>query len=199
MSIAYDARDYSHNAYSAPTAVWSQPAATTNGSGLVWLLFSFEGRATRSQYWLGSLLAVTCIGLLMILALPLVAAFESIAFDVVVLAPIVSLLVWTRFAVEFKRWHDRGKSGVWFLIGFVPYIGSIWKFIELGCLPGDNSENFYGPDPRAKTNLPTPSHEGGRRLIQPRRVSTEHLACFALSAANRPAGSSAASVAHRLM
>lgn len=53
-------------------------------------------------------------------------------------------------AVFAKRWHDRGKSGLWSLIVFIPIVG-LWVFIELGFFPATRRPNFYGPDPRAES------------------------------------------------
>ena len=65
----------------------------------------------------------------------------------------VLMVIWLVFtliagvAMEVKRWHDRGKSGAWVFIRFIPLIGPLWTFVEVGCLPGDSGENAYGPDP----------------------------------------------------
>ena len=46
-----------------------------------------------------------------------------------------------------KRYHDRGKSGWWYLIQFIPIIGPIWAFVELGFCSGDDGDNDYGDGP----------------------------------------------------
>lgn len=48
--------------------------------------------------------------------------------------------------VQIQRWHDRNKNGWWVLINFIPYLGGIWAFIELGCLKGTTGPNRYGED-----------------------------------------------------
>jgi uncharacterized membrane protein YhaH (DUF805 family) len=57
------------------------------------------------------------------------------------------ILLYPSLALYAKRWHDRGKSGWWTLIGLIPVIGGIWILIELGILRGTNGPNQYGPDP----------------------------------------------------
>ena len=57
------------------------------------------------------------------------------------------LLVWINIASTVKRFHDRDKSGYWFLIVFVPYVGAIWQFVECGFLAGSPGNNGYGPPP----------------------------------------------------
>ena len=59
------------------------------------------------------------------------------------------LLLWPSICLYAKRWHDRGKSGWWSLIIFVPIIGSIWFLVELGFLRGTDGPNRFGPDPLA--------------------------------------------------
>ncbi|WP_437678437.1 DUF805 domain-containing protein [Sorangium sp. So ce131] len=54
---------------------------------------------------------------------------------------------WIHLAIYVKRWHDRGKSGWWQLILLIPYIGSLWVFIECGCMVGNAGPNQFGPDP----------------------------------------------------
>ena len=158
MSIAYDSRDFSHNAYAAPVVACHLAAATEVRSGVLWLLFSFQGRATRAQYWGASILGYVGLGVHVSLTIPLLAILENALLDVFVLVPIL-VWFWMMLAVQIKRWHDRGKSGVWCLIGLLPYIGAIWKFIELGCLSGTLGQNDYGPDPRGGVGYPTPRIE----------------------------------------
>ena len=62
---------------------------------------------------------------------------------------IMMALLWSSLAVQTKRWHDRNKSGWWNLIGFVPIVGPIWAFIELGFLQGTYGANRYDLRPAA--------------------------------------------------
>jgi uncharacterized membrane protein YhaH (DUF805 family) len=54
---------------------------------------------------------------------------------------------WPMIMVAIKRYHDRGKSGLWYLIALIPILGTIWQIIELGFLRGVPGPNKYGPDP----------------------------------------------------
>jgi uncharacterized membrane protein YhaH (DUF805 family) len=131
---------------------------------LDFLFFSYSGRIGRMPYWLGTLAIgvvqyIVCMYLLN-LAMPgvieLVEANPKLTMDVFneimlrVVAPmgIVSLVfMWPTYAIYTKRWHDRGKSGWWSLILFIPFIGALWMFIECGFLSGTEGTNNYGPDP----------------------------------------------------
>jgi len=108
------------------------------------LLFTFDGRINRAKYWIGTGLS----WVLAVVAVTLLAAIGgTIGFLVAIVAYIA--LIWIGLAVAIKRWHDRGKSGWWILIVFVPIIGWLWALIENGFLEGDKGDNQYGSDPLA--------------------------------------------------
>lgn len=122
---------------------------------LDFLFLSYQGRIGRTAFWLGSLgIALLQIGITLgLLHVSHGTADDLRAFyrdgreaflHVVVPVLIVSLLaLYPTYALYTKRWHDRGKSGWWSLLGIVPIIG-IWMFIELGFLGGEEYENAYG-------------------------------------------------------
>ncbi|MEL7543120.1 MAG: DUF805 domain-containing protein [Pseudomonadota bacterium] len=110
------------------------------------LLFSFSGRITRSQWWLGQFV-ILCILAVLVLAYVATGA-QSLASNPTLLSFVaVAILacVWINLATTVKRYHDHGKSGFWVFIIFVPYIGGVWQIIECGCLPGTAGANDYGP------------------------------------------------------
>lgn len=116
-------------------------------------LFSINGRINRLQWWLGGLVTP----LIWLAAFVIIG--ESIGKDVASTPPGRQLLahaallgaffvsLWINFCLAVKRFHDRGKSGWWYLIILVPFIGTIWMLIELGLLAGDYGTNEYGPEP----------------------------------------------------
>lgn len=106
------------------------------------LLFSFEGRINRAKFWLGAVV-MSIVPLLFFM----VAAAVNSTFLWVVASLVYLLIIWPALAISIKRWHDRGKSGWWIFIGFVPFIGGLWALIETGFLPGTPGTNQYGPDP----------------------------------------------------
>ncbi|MBI1250701.1 MAG: DUF805 domain-containing protein [Alphaproteobacteria bacterium] len=114
---------------------------------MVNLLFSFRGRISRGQYWLGATLIV------MVVIVALTAAFAPImsgvmmqqsdaagaALAMALVVPIWLVCAWSSMALHSKRLHDRGKSGYWALLLFAPMIplslaahalltgGSVWS------------------------------------------------------------------------
>jgi uncharacterized membrane protein YhaH (DUF805 family) len=59
----------------------------------------------------------------------------------------LALLVLITYTVAAKRLHDRGRSGWWQVMVFVPVIGWGWLAVELFILPGSPGANRYGPHP----------------------------------------------------
>ena len=114
-------------------------------------LLSFQGRISRRQYLLYSLLPLTIAGFIIGL-LPLLDIFSATPGALGLgssLAIFLSIpLIWISVATTVKRWHDRGKSGLMYLVNFIPLIGGLWTLYECGALPGDEGENRYGLDPR---------------------------------------------------
>jgi uncharacterized membrane protein YhaH (DUF805 family) len=80
------------------------------------MLLGFHGRLGRFPWWIATVLADLGLG---IVDAVFGAPHPSILFLVVLAPP----LIWISVAVQIKRWHDRDKSGWWFLMNFVPIIG----------------------------------------------------------------------------
>ena len=105
----------------------------------------FDGRIGRQTFGLKGVL------LFAVLAMVLggVAAFIGVLSGsggllAVMLIAVYIVVIWISLAVSVKRWHDRGKSGWWVLIGLIPLIGGIWALIETGFLPSDPGTNRFG-------------------------------------------------------
>ena len=143
------------NPYAAPRGEIVTPSG--GSPPLTWkqILFSFEGRIPRRQYWGSMLIQILgglIIGFLLMSMIPSLFGSHGSASSLapmlgVILAPLAIVVIWIGLAVGVKRWHDRGKAGWWMLIGFIPYIGGIWQFIECGCLRGTEGSNRFGDDP----------------------------------------------------
>jgi uncharacterized membrane protein YhaH (DUF805 family) len=121
-------------------------ALPTHGmSNSLRFLFSFDGCVSRRNWWLtwgGWLLFAMFVNTL-----------DGDRDEPSTWASMVMLVsFWPLLAVTVKRWHDRGKSGLWLFIGLVPLIGPFWALIELGFLGStqDYSNPYYhGTDPWA--------------------------------------------------
>jgi uncharacterized membrane protein YhaH (DUF805 family) len=62
----------------------------------------------------------------------------------IVLVLAVLALIVPSIAVAVRRLHDQDKSGGWYFIGFIPFIGGIWLLV-LMCTEGTRGPNRYGP------------------------------------------------------
>jgi uncharacterized membrane protein YhaH (DUF805 family) len=58
------------------------------------------------------------------------------------------ILLWPRLAISIKRLHDRGKSGLWILLVFIPVLGWLWLLVDMGFLDGTPGPNKFGPSPK---------------------------------------------------
>jgi uncharacterized membrane protein YhaH (DUF805 family) len=136
------------NPYQPPQAVAYIPQPGMHRK-MTWsqILWSFEGRIPRRLYWAG--LGIWT-GIIMLVTLLCVAISSGGKRSEFIFLPIILVFIpyiWSGIALQVKRWHDRDKSGAWFFIGLVPYIGGIWVLVECGCLRGTVGPNKYGPDP----------------------------------------------------
>jgi len=109
----------------------------------------FSGRARRSEYWY-----FTLFNLLVILGLGLVAGVLSASGNRILSAigflPYVGYalaMIIPSLAVAVRRLHDTDKSGWFYLIAFVPFIGGI-ILIVFFCIEGTPGTNKWGRNPK---------------------------------------------------
>ncbi len=117
-------------------------------------LFNPNGRFRRWQYWTvqSLILAIfvpACLGLKNAYDPTDPPLPDTIVFGGFIVATGMILLLWCRICSIIKRYHDRGKSGWWALILFIPIIGWLWQAFECGFLASDPRYNEYGPGPEA--------------------------------------------------
>jgi uncharacterized membrane protein YhaH (DUF805 family) len=143
---------------------------------IVQLLFGFEGRIRRTNYWLGALGAGFLLSIVFMVIFFLVGGAGMLAagaasgggadaaqgagaaagagLGIVALLLFLAyfvLTMWISIALQIKRWHDRDKSGVWVFIGLIPLVGPIWALIECGFMDGTMGPNRFGPSPKGIT------------------------------------------------
>ena len=114
-------------------------------------LFSFEGRVSRSTYWVVSIIAFVVFQIAIGIFAPALqrvvmrGSMPGIEASLAVIVFSVPFL-WVLLAVAVKRWHDRDQSGWMNLIALIPVL-NLWALVELGFLRGTVGANQYGPDP----------------------------------------------------
>lgn len=108
----------------------------------------FSGRARRKEYWMFVL-----VNFFIIIALEIVMFILGSMDDNLMLigSGLLSLyglyIILPTLAVAVRRLHDVGKSGWWYFIALVPFIGGIWLLI-LFASDSQPGENQYGPNPK---------------------------------------------------
>lgn len=128
------------------------------------LLLSFDGRIGRQSWWIGQIVLVVLNWIVMLILglvfgtsmmggmdtnIPPEQAAEMATKGMIPITIASLIFLYPSLALYAKRWHDRGKSGWWSLLMFVPIIGWLWMLIECGFLRGTDGPNQYGPDPIA--------------------------------------------------
>lgn len=107
----------------------------------------FYGRARRTEYWMFTLFHFLAIFVLAFLS----AALEAIGwseiglflFVVYVLMSIIPSL-----AITVRRLHDSGKSGWYYLLSFIPYVGAIIVLV-FTVQDSEPMPNQWGPNPKS--------------------------------------------------
>jgi uncharacterized membrane protein YhaH (DUF805 family) len=122
----------------------------------------FSGRSQRKEFWMFIL-----FNLIIILSLFIFIGSQGDAADkandhaaasgpaveigvAALLIYIVAIIV-PSVAVAIRRFHDQGRSGWFFLLSLIPYVGSIVLLIFM-VLDGTPGSNRYGPDPKGRTS-----------------------------------------------
>lgn len=112
---------------------------------------NFKGRARRSEYWYFALANGLISTLLVVIGVIIGSVFGDaltggiigyVLFGLYALATLLPGL-----GVVVRRLHDVGKSGWFYFVAFIPFIGGIWILI-LFCTEGNRGPNQYGPDPK---------------------------------------------------
>lgn len=101
----------------------------------------FSGRATRSEYWyviLFNVLVSTVLngpGMFSSSAVATLLSGLSILYSVGTILPSLGL--------SWRRLHDVGKSGLWYLLVLIPLVGAI--ILLVFCCTDSQPDNQYGP------------------------------------------------------
>jgi len=103
---------------------------------------TFEGRASRSEYWyfvlFNNLIIFSSLALAFVFNHDIVSPILCI---IALLYMLVAIL--PGLAVSVRRLHDIGKSGAYFFISFIPYIGG-FILLYFFCKASEDGKNMYG-------------------------------------------------------
>ena len=102
---------------------------------------NFSGRASKSEFWWAYLLTA----MLSIPSLLCMIPYLGWILALIVIPVGIALLIPT-VALAFRRLHDVGRSGAYWLMGFIPFAGPILVIIEY--LKPSVGDNQWGPGPQ---------------------------------------------------
>jgi len=106
---------------------------------------SFEGRASRQEYWMFIL-----VNLIITIVISTVESIidVTISSDGIGAIAIIYMLfiLLPSISVGVRRLHDTGRSGAWFLVLFLPFVGGILYLIFM--VLDSHNQNEYGPSPK---------------------------------------------------
>ena len=110
--------------------------------------FSFNGRASRMEFFLTNLILNFVI---LIFAVIMFALHLDLEENPIVIWPFGILIGLARLPVTVRRMHDIDFSGKWLLFYFIPILNIALEFI-LYLKKGTDGENRFGADPLERKN-----------------------------------------------
>lgn len=116
------------------------------GIDFKYLFLSYEGRIGRRDFWI-SVAAMFAFGIAMSIVSSILATIYAPLVYIVSIASLAT--IYPACAAYAKRWHDRGKSGWWTLVAFIPLVGPLYMLWELGIQPSIEETNAWGAKPVA--------------------------------------------------
>lgn len=110
------------------------------------LLFSFQGRIGRKQFFLGVLgLALAGLAPALLIAIALALHAKAVAGLVAIIWAVA--MFWASIALQVKRLQDRDRNWYFLFVSFIPFVGPIWLAVEVYFLSGTIGDNRFGKDP----------------------------------------------------
>lgn len=104
----------------------------------MWQNFAkFDGRAGLAEYWKATLINFVVIIVLLVLD-------RAVAVLLLLYYLYAVALILPGLGLTFRRLHDTGRSGWWWLIGLIPVLGSLY-LIYLLAQPSSPAGDRFGP------------------------------------------------------
>jgi len=107
----------------------------------------FSGRSRRKEYWYFQLFNAVVMIFLGLFA----AAFSDQGKPATIPFGLMFVYAFVLFvpalSVTIRRLHDIGKSGWWYFIAFIPFIGGLILLV-FTLLDSEPDRNEYGPNPK---------------------------------------------------
>ena len=110
---------------------------------------NFNGRARRAEYWyfvLANIILILPFYAMLIFGAVTQNEWLSSVGGLILGLGVFGLII-PSLAVHVRRLHDINKSGWYYFIGFIPFVGGIISLVW-SCTEGTPGQNTYGPDPK---------------------------------------------------
>lgn len=138
----------------------------------------FSGRARRTEYWMFQLFNMVIflvayaivIGAALLLRNGSGGGAVAGIFGMLLMLYMLGVVV-PSIAVSVRRLHDTDRSGWFYLLAFIPFVGAIVVLV-FACQEGTRGPNSYGPDPKAEAGGSDPATRS--RAAIPSRAATSH-------------------------
>ena len=101
--------------------------------------FQIKGRASKSEFWWFTLFYFIALFLLFF-----INEIAAIIFIIIILPASICVTV--------RRLHDQDKSGFFYFISIIPYVGG-FILLFMCAMDGSSGKNKYGAPPKTKTRL----------------------------------------------
>ena len=127
---------------------------------------NFSGRARRSEYWNFFLFNVILGFILYFVIFIFVALFKDSFITLIPLILFFAFLIYCLIpglAVMVRRLHDTGRSGLYYFVVFIPFVGEILLLIFL-LEDSQPNTNMYGPSNKYVSNNINPILAQGNYL-----------------------------------
>ena len=106
----------------------------------------FGGRARRKEYWLFALFNGIISFVLMVIDVMTGTFIQELGLGLLSGIYLLAVLI-PSLAVCVRRLHDIGKSGWYYFIGLIPFIGWIILLVWF-CKEGEYDSNEWGENPK---------------------------------------------------
>ena len=130
---------------------------------LLTVLFSFNGRIGRQDFWLKGIIPSIAAHVIVYLVALAIPQWDT-GFGLISI-----VFMWMYFAVYAKRWHDLDKSGWWSLLALIPFVGTFGVPLWLGIKEGMPDPNQYGFAPGSQEWHDQRLREEGAKVIYRKR------------------------------
>ncbi len=111
--------------------------------------FSFEGRASRKEFWSFFFINYSILVVLGLYAVNSMIEQKEDVTGIVIFGIYLFATFVQGLAVFVRRLHDTGRSGWWVLLNAIPNIGIVILLIFC-CFDSQEGSNEYGENPKGK-------------------------------------------------